>query len=65
MLKPIGFAAVFHQNGVIYAKKSHDARSVIIRSMDQVDMLAKKAALENNKSQNTEDDDSGSEDEEG
>lgn len=44
-LRRVGFFTVYHQNGVIYAKKTKEGSPIIIRSMDQVDALMRKSAL--------------------
>lgn len=42
-LRKVGFMTVYHQNGVIYAKKSMGGAAVIIRSLDHVDSLLRKS----------------------
>lgn len=47
ILKSVGYATVYHQNGIIYAKKTHQGNPIIIRSLDQVDSITKKLAVGN------------------
>lgn len=49
MLKSVGYVAVYHQNGIIFAKKSPEVRPTVIRSMDQVDKLTKEAASQSHR----------------
>lgn len=44
-LKNVGFAAVYHQNGVIFAKKTKDGSPIIIKTFDCVDNLLKKSCV--------------------
>lgn len=44
-LRRVGFFTIYHQNGVIYAKKTKEGSPIIVRSMDQVDALMRKSAV--------------------
>lgn len=63
LLKSVGFVAVYHLNGTIFAKKTPDGRPIIIKSMDQIDRIAKKIAVNRSpmRSGQQEDRDSGDE----
>ncbi|KAL5278416.1 hypothetical protein ACFFRR_003198 [Megaselia abdita] len=64
-LRNVGFCAVYHQNGIIYAKKSMEGVPIAIRGMDHVDSLMKKSALTNRTQITPEDEDITSEEESG
>lgn len=45
-LRNVGFVAVYHQNGVIFAKKSKESSPIVIKDLDCVDNLLKRSIVD-------------------